>query len=65
MYYSEILRFNEREIEKLVRLHLRFIRFILKLNASTPLVLPMLYGETAEVPLKITVITRSFAMGIK
>ena len=55
-YNCEFWGFSETHLEMIETLHLKYIRFILKLNNSTPK--PMLYGETGEMPIKIVIITR-------
>ena len=48
--------FSETHLEMIENLHFRYVRFILKLNNSTPK--PKLYGETGYMPIKVVIITR-------
>ena len=49
LYGAEIWAYED--LEKLDKFHLKFLRYVLKLNISTPI--PMIYGETGEIPISI------------
>ena len=53
-YGSEIWAYED--LSKLDGFHLKFLRFILCLNTSTPI--PMIYGETGELPISIRIRSR-------
>ena len=45
--------YDDHELDKINKLHLRFLRYILQINNSMPI--PMIYGETGEFPLDIII----------
>ena len=44
------------DLEKFDKFHLKFLRYVLDLNTNTPI--PMIYGETGEVPISIPLKSR-------
>ena len=44
------------DLDKFDKFHLKFLRYVLHLNISTPI--PMIYGETGEVQISITLKSR-------
>ena len=51
-FNCEVWGYQEREVESINKIHLRFLRFVLRLNNRTP---PPDDGETGEVPLKMMI----------
>ena len=58
-YSCEVWAIDEKEIDEINKLQLRFLKYILKLKNGTPT--PMVYGETGEFPLNL--VTKSRIMG--
>ena len=49
LYGAEIWAYED--LDKLDKFHIKFLRYVLKLNTCTPI--PMIYGETGEIPISI------------